>query len=283
MAISIRRAKPEDRAKAVEAEGKATPSLHYLDAVYDAWVADREGELIVGEVDGEVVAVGKYSLIPDGSAWLETLRVDPAFQGRGIGKRFYDRFFELATLQKIPALRMYTNLTNVVSKGLAERYGLRVAGTFQEATLDVPAQAAAKPAASFQPVTNPAQAAKLLLPLKAAWSDFVIFNRTFYAFNPSVCAAFAAEGKVYADPATGAVVVLGARFMPDQALHVALFSGDPATCLEFARQKAAAAGIPQVKCMFDPKRGEIKAALEQFGFAMGRADFITMEGPCPRK
>ena len=71
MNLTVRKARMEDRKQAVEAEGLATPSLHYLDKVYDEWLADDAGELMVADLDGQVVAVGKFSVVPDGSAWLE--------------------------------------------------------------------------------------------------------------------------------------------------------------------------------------------------------------------
>lgn len=278
MEIVVRKARAEDRAAAVAAEMKAMPGLHYLDAVYDDWLADREGELLVAELDGQVAGVGKFSVVPDGSAWLETLRVAPEYQGRGVGKRFYERFRELARQKNINTMRMYTNLDNYASKGLAELYGLKLAGIYQEGTLDVRTAAAGSIAGDFRPVADPDRAATLLLPLTETWAGHAIMNRTFYSLTPALCAAFAVEGKVYEDTATGSVITLGARFLPQQALHIALFGGCRQACLEFARQKAAAAGIPALKCMFSPDALPERAALEDYGFTVGPADFIVMAG-----
>lgn len=278
MDISVRRAEPKDRAGAVAAEGKATPRLHYLDAVYEQWVADREGELIVAEADGQIVGVGKFSVVPDGSAWLEALRVPPEHQGQGIGKRFYERFGELARQKGITTMRMYTNIDNVVSKGLAERFGLRLAGTYREGTLDVQAVPGSNTPADFRPVADAGAAAARLMPLAETWAGFTVMNRTFYAISPTLCAAFAADGKVYEDTASGSVIALGARFMPEQALHLALFGGDLPACLDFARQKAAAAGIPKLKCMFSPQAAFIAEALAKYGFTIDPTAYIVMEG-----
>lgn len=278
MEVMVRRARPEDRVAAVAAEGKAMPGLQYLDAVYEQWLVDREGELLVAEMDGLIVGVGKFSVVPDGSAWLETLRVAPEYQGRGIGKRFYLRFLELARQKNIDTLRMYTNFDNVVSKGLAERFGLRLAGTYLEGTLEVQSAQGDEMTAAFQPVPGPERAAALLLPLAKTWAGFAIMNRTFYAMSPALCTAFAAGGKVFEDAAAGNVIALGARFMPEQALHIALFDGNLPACLNFARQKAAAAGIPKLKCMFSPDAPAVRAALVDYGFTIDPTAYIVMEG-----
>ena len=80
-------------------------------------------EFLIAEINGQAVGIANFSVLPDRSAWLETLRVIPEFQGQGVGKRFYERFFEIARQKKIKTMRMYTGLTNHASKGLAERYG----------------------------------------------------------------------------------------------------------------------------------------------------------------
>src|SRR5690606_2018438 len=57
----VRRAKSEDRKDAVFVEGQATPGLHYLDNVYEDWLVDPDGVLLVAEFDGRLVGVGKFS------------------------------------------------------------------------------------------------------------------------------------------------------------------------------------------------------------------------------
>jgi len=51
---------------------------------------DEDGDWSVEELEGKIMGCGKYSILPDGSAWLETLRVVPEAQGLGLGKRLYE-------------------------------------------------------------------------------------------------------------------------------------------------------------------------------------------------
>jgi len=70
--IVLRRARPEDREKMIWVESRSTPNLSYVPHVWDMFLNDAEGDWSVAELDGEIVGCGKYSILPDGSAWLET-------------------------------------------------------------------------------------------------------------------------------------------------------------------------------------------------------------------
>ena len=163
MNVVLRKAKQEDREKVRWVESKSTPTLIYTPYVYDEFLSDG-GEFSVEELDGELVACGKYTPLPDGSAWIETLRVIPEKQGLGLGKKLYDHWTKLAKEQGIKAMRMYTGVSNVVSAGLAERYGLKLQGTFKGNT--TPAKPGDGQPGGFKQVTDPKKAAKLVMPLK---------------------------------------------------------------------------------------------------------------------
>lgn len=271
----LRKARADDRARVAVVEAGATPKLRYLPVVYDQFLADRTGEFMVAEIDRAVVGCGKFSLMPDGSAWLESLRVLPEYQGLGLGKRMYERFFELARQKKASALRMYTGLNNAVSKGLAERFGFKTAATYRGAWLEC-GRVEPSPR-SFGTVTSPERAAALMMPLKEKWTGFLVMNRTFYALTPALCAHLARQGMVYEDSANGGLVVAGARFMPEQALHLGLFKGDAAACLALALQLGGQAGAGRVSCLFPPGAGDIQDTLLASGYQLEVSDFIVME------
>ena len=274
--ITVRRARRDDLDAIIAVEAGSTPGLRYVARVFDDFVSDEIGEFSVAEIDGQVVACGKFTLLPDHSAWLETLRVLPAYQGRGAGKRLYERFFEVARRAGVTTLRMYTGVTNLVSKGLAERFGFRLAGTFRGAWLPLEA-AAAGPAPAFMPVSDPERAAALLMPHAPRWTGFVVMNRTFYALSPILCADFARAGRVFEERASGSVVVLGARFMPEQALHIGLYAGDTRACLDFAAHLGVARGAGRLSCLFPPAAADIQAELTERGYRLESSDFIVME------
>lgn len=275
--IRIRPASRADHAALIAVEAKSTPNLRYVPHVFGRFLNEQGGEFMVAEIDGEVIACGKFTLVPDGSAWLETLRVIPERQGLGVGKRIYERFFAVAAREGVSTMRMYTGTKNVVSKGLAERFGFQPAQTFYGAQLATNSVAAGSQALAFQPVTDAQRAATLLLTQREQWHDFLVMNRTFYKLTPEFCAHLAEAGQVYTELESGSVIVLGARFMPEQALHIGLFAGDAGRCLHFARQEAAVRGVPQISCLYPTPAAEIGIQLTAAGFTPEASTFIVME------
>jgi ribosomal protein S18 acetylase RimI-like enzyme len=276
MTVVIRKARPDDRDKVVWVESKATPGLRYVDRVWEMFLGDQAGDWSVAELDGEMVGCGKYTILPDGSAWLETLRVVPHKQRLGVGKRFYEHWLALAQAQGVRAVRMYTGTGNVASKGLAERFGLRVAGLYKEARRPCDAAGPAS-VGGFAPVRDPAEAVALLMPLGDPWGRHLVMNRTFYEFTPVLCGHLAEAGMVYADSHTGSVVALGSRFMPEDALHIGVMAGDLRACLDFAAFTGAARRVGRLNIQWPPTGQDVCEALTAYGFETQRADFIVME------
>jgi GNAT superfamily N-acetyltransferase len=276
MEIKLRTARPEDLEKVIWVESLSTPTLSYVPYVWDLFINDTDGDWSVEEVDGKVVACGKYSILPDGSAWLETLRVVPQRQGIGLGKRLYEHWLRLSEEKGVKAMRMYTGIKNVVSAGLARRYGLSLAGTFHgtlmncepiEQELDT----------DFKQVTDSDEATDLLMPLSEKWGGWMVMNRTFYKWSPALCKWLTEKGMVYKDSVTGSVIVMGARFMEDKQLHIGLFDGDPDKCLEFAQVKGAAKDVKTMHCLYLEDKAGIEKSLLDYGFRMEPNPFIVME------
>jgi len=273
--IVLRKARPGDLDEVVWVESLSTPNLSYIPHVWDMFLGDEEGDWTVAEIDGEVIGCGKYTLLPDGSVWLETLRVVPQRQGLGVGKRLYEHWLRLSREKGVKTMRMYTGVRNVVSKGLATRYGLRVAETFRGTLMETPPETGAEH--GFSQIRDPEQATELLMRHRKAWGGWLVMNRTFYRLSPELCAHLAERGMVYTDTVTGSVVAVGARFMPRHGLHIGLFAGDAEACLGFAAHKAAEGGVERLHCLFPSHVPGVEDALTGFGFRLEPADFLVME------
>jgi GNAT superfamily N-acetyltransferase len=272
--LILRTAMPKDREAILHIEAGATPKLRYLPWVFEEFVSDVEGDFLVAEADGQAAACGKFTLMPDGSAWLETLRVLPEYQGLGIGKRMYERFFKLARKKQVRTMGMYTGVNNAVSKGLAERFGFKTAAAYRGAWLACDAE---KPTGhGFKPVIRPERAIELIMPWLDKWTGFLVMNRTFYALTPELCAYLAQNRMVYEDPASSSLVVAGARFMPEQALHSALFAGEAGSCLDFAMHQCHLVGADKVSCLFPPGARDLQDILLSAGYELEASDFIVM-------
>ena len=84
--------------EAVCVEEETLPNSCYLRDNSDYFLNQTKGELTLVLSGDEPVGIGKLSLLPDGSGWLETLRVRPDWQGQGVGKAIYNRWLKEARL-----------------------------------------------------------------------------------------------------------------------------------------------------------------------------------------
>ena len=271
--IVLRKARVEDLDDVVWVESLSTPTLSYVPHVWDMFLNDEEGDWSVEELDGKIMGCGKYSILPDGSAWLETLRVVPEAQGRGLGKRLYEHWLRLSDEKGVKAMRMYTGVKNVVSEGLAKRYGLSLAQTFHGTKM---ASEPFKAEHGFENVTDVSEATQLLMPLGDTWGGWMVMNRTYYKWSPELCKWLTENGMVYRDH-EGNVVVMGSRFMKEFQLHIGLFDGDAETCLGFVKSEAAARGVKSLHCLFPDHCTGVEGALTGYGFNMEPSQFIVME------
>lgn len=284
--INLRPVQLDDRHDILDVEKKSTPRLQYLPYVYELFLNDPQGEFTVAEIDGQIVACAKFSVLPDGSGWLETIRVDPKYQGLGVGKRFYENYALIAKRSGVAATRMYTGINNAVSAGLAARYGHSLAETFYGFSCDLGGEQPSTKAKTdetgrFSAVSDPDQAVELIMPHANDWGNYLVMNRTFYQLTPILCRDLAQRGFVFHD-GDGSTVVVGARFMPDAALHLGFFTGPADVCLDFAAAHARSRHIPQIQCLFPIGSTGVKAALEaaaEYGhrYTEAPAQFIVME------
>ncbi len=82
----IRPVQPEDRSAIEAIAAQIWEGDDYLPYVLDHWLADASGLFCAGVVGERVVAVAKLTHMGGDQWWLEGLRVDPDFQGLGLGR-----------------------------------------------------------------------------------------------------------------------------------------------------------------------------------------------------
>ncbi len=274
MSIVCRKAVPEDLPVLLEIEKRSTPRLLYLEGVKDLFFDNTTGELIVAEEDGVPIGLARFSTQYDGSGWLECLRVDPAHQKKGCGAIIWQRFIELCHEFNVPFVRMYTGLTNYPSRVLGERNGLHVAYQTREGTLlkdNIPEVEDE----TFEPVTDPAEAAALFAPYAEGYHGYFCTNRTYYGLNDKLYEGLVNEGIVWRKG--DSVVTVGARFLKDQGLHIGFMGGDVEACVRFAIKKFRESGLPKLVCMIPSERDDLRAVLEKYGFVFPDAQIIMLE------
>jgi len=103
----------------------------YLPEIFHKWVDDKG--LFLGAVDtdtNKVIGTDKYSVLYDGSGWLEGLRTHKDYRGRGIGKELAVRTFNKALEDlgsgRINKIAFSTSALSVESIGLMTKLGFRL-------------------------------------------------------------------------------------------------------------------------------------------------------------
>lgn len=95
----------------------------YLPAVFHQWVDDNGGFFgIVEKATNKVVGVDKFTVLLDGTGWLEGLRVHPDYRGKGLSKAMTDHIMTVAHREldagRVARLAFSTHITSKESIGL---------------------------------------------------------------------------------------------------------------------------------------------------------------------
>lgn len=273
MEYTVKPVTPEYLADALRVEKAAMGDHCYLADVYEYYQTTR-GELTGAFADGRLVGIGKFTVLWDGSGWLETLRVEPDWQRKGVGMALYRRYMEQAEALHCPYLRMYTGANNIPSAGLARRFGLEKAAQFREYALPVRAEG---DGSGFAAVAVD-QAFALLEPYFEKYNGYAVMNRTYYRLNEATCRGLAEQGRVWRHQESGTVLIAGARFQSNKGLHIALLEGDRDRGLAFAHLLARQRGAGRLVCNFALENPGLEQYLKQSGFETTGGDLITMEG-----
>jgi GNAT superfamily N-acetyltransferase len=111
-AFQIRPARAADREAVLAFCAQTWEWGDYIGEVWDQWLADRGGVLVVGEVGGQVMGVDKLTFLAPGEAFFEGLRIAPAYRGRGYAGRFQRFMLAEAANRGAHVLRFLTAADN---------------------------------------------------------------------------------------------------------------------------------------------------------------------------
>ncbi|MBM3317686.1 MAG: GNAT family N-acetyltransferase [Candidatus Eisenbacteria bacterium] len=141
--IEFRRLRPEDREPLLAIAAGIWEGHDYLPHVFDAWVRSEEtyfGGLFVG---GRLAGCGRLLPLDERRVWLEALRVDPALQGRGLGRLMSAHVVRRALEMGFREFLFSTYFSNHGSIRISEASGFRRVATFTHLELEELAPAAA--------------------------------------------------------------------------------------------------------------------------------------------
>ncbi len=130
--IHYRRLCAEDFEDIVEICRDIWDGADYLPELFHRWITD-EGCFLGGihEEANRVVVVGKYSILSDGSGWLEGLRVHPKYQGMGLAREITMRLLDIAKkdleVGYIKKVGFSTHISSAASIHLMKQHNFKLA------------------------------------------------------------------------------------------------------------------------------------------------------------
>jgi GNAT superfamily N-acetyltransferase len=139
----IRPARPEDREAVLAFCTNTWEWGDYIEYVWDEWLHDPQGVLFVATIDSQPVAVSHLRMLNKTDAWLEGMRVDPAYRQLGLAKVLDGAMMAEARRRGATNARLITESANAIAVSLAERGLFRQIGGFAQFRA-VPEDATAK-------------------------------------------------------------------------------------------------------------------------------------------
>jgi ribosomal protein S18 acetylase RimI-like enzyme len=131
--IVVRVAKLDDRKRVLAFTSNTFSWGDYIERVFDRWLNDRSGRLLVAESDGLVVGLSFVKLTKEGEAWLQGGRVDQNYRRTGVGEAMTKECLRVAKEEmNARVARVITDKTNLPPQKLLAKLGFRVASEFSE-------------------------------------------------------------------------------------------------------------------------------------------------------
>lgn len=122
----IRRARLTDL-PAVRRISSRVRSEDYVPRSFPRWVRDPRSYVLVAESDGRVVAVSRARLVTPHEAWGQGIRVDPTWQGRGIGLAITRHWPDVLYRRGARVARVAVLGDNVGSQEMVAKSGFHIA------------------------------------------------------------------------------------------------------------------------------------------------------------
>ena len=286
--MNIRRATPSDRERILAISAGVWEGNDYVPIVLDEWLTDPGGELLAVDVDGVLASFAYLTWLLPGHAWLQGIRTDPAYRGKGIGRALSQALVEKARQDGAVRISLSTYFDNTPSIRIIESLGFeRVASfVFLERNREGP---------SLPPIEDPGisqltmeEAVRFVLA-----SPYLATARGWYPFEwlffPLAARPDAFLGKTPYRIGTRregtwrSVLCASAAREPEGPAFLSFLDGDPADFGALVARASRDLAAPAWEAMI-PRRGDDVAqalpALRDLGFTPwqdGREDVLCYE------
>lgn len=270
MEIVTRTLKDSDKVAALHIEAGAMPNNRYLDDVWDMFISRENGVMLGAFINEQLQGIGRITRLYNNIGWLETLRVHPDYQNKGIGRVIYKRYFEAAETLGLNKLGMYTENYNIVSKTLAQSEGLDITGNYLEMVLPVDKDNISCNGFSLIPTEK---AEEVLSKHYDDMGDYIVVNKTFYPVGKGLGELLAKNRWAYTDQQEN-IVIAGNRYHSERMLHVPYIYGDKNVALKFVNCLAVRNSAPTLSTM-QPIGSENITKYHEIGFK-DADEFMTL-------
>jgi N-acetylglutamate synthase-like GNAT family acetyltransferase len=150
--IICRPARAGDKPDVLELTKNIWEGHDYVPQVWDEWLADPEGKLLVAEHENKVVGVSKLTHLSEGDWWMEGLRVHPDYEGQGIASRLTEQVVQLWTEIGFGTVRLATASFRLQVQHLCTRLGFELVS--ERTAYLAPAIQEEHLSTAFQPVSE---------------------------------------------------------------------------------------------------------------------------------
>jgi ribosomal protein S18 acetylase RimI-like enzyme len=124
-AFTIRPARADDKATVLTFCERTYEWGDYVPLVWDDWLDEEQGQLLVATRDDRPVAVGKVTLLTPTEAWLQGLRVDSQHRRQGLAHQMLQYCLDVARQSGATVARLATSSRNEAVQKTTERAGMQ--------------------------------------------------------------------------------------------------------------------------------------------------------------
>ncbi len=215
MSIEIRPAQPADRHAVLAFCQRTWDDGDYIEQVWDAWLSDTTGSLLVALAASNPVAIVHVSLLDATQSWIEGLRVAPDARRQGIGHALVAEALRVARGRGARVCRMFTGSANLASQALFSAAGFapvaQLVGFAATARTVLPSQALPAGGALRTPGTD--ECDRVWAYLEASqwaplYGGLLVTDWQARGFTPDLLASRLAAGEIWTLEVSGAIQAL---------------------------------------------------------------------------
>ncbi|MBV9279620.1 MAG: GNAT family N-acetyltransferase [Chloroflexi bacterium] len=264
--LRIRPALPSDRPAMLEITRGVWEGTDYVPYVWDSWLGDPGGSVAVACLDGRPVGLQHQWVQPDGTCWLEGIRVAGALERQGIAQALVEYGVQWARERDCPAVRLSTWSGNPASGRAAEKRGLAVIASYVPLRANPDSASAADRSVRLALPSDLEQVEDFLVRAVARGraGEFYSEGWTLYRLaRDRLRLLLATNGVIVAGDGEIDGLAIATLAQPFTTLRVGFLAGSPEAVTALAggiRRGAAEAGIVQIAAFLVPDEALLAAA-----------------------